>query len=204
MRETFGKFRLPYKHSRAIVSSSQSSTATACTPYGAQIKKSSVTADKTITCRDCGQAFNFTIREQEFFAERGFGDPVRCLTCRRAHKAKRQEGDPGAAGSVAGGPVRDIERRYPAPPGGRPDFRGERGERTDDLRPGPRREPDFRGREAFAPVPPMPPLQEVSSRKARREEPADFGEDDGWAPKARKDGKKKRDRRPYEGDEDDW
>ncbi len=164
-----------------------------------------MTADKTITCRDCGQAFNFTVREQEFFAERGFGDPVRCLTCRRAHKAKRQEGDPGAAGSAAGGPVRDVERRYSAPPGGRPDFRADR---TDERRPGPRREPDFRGREPYAPMPPVPapapPLQEVSSRKSRREEPVESWEEDGWAPKARKDGKKKRDRRPYEGDEDDW
>ena len=54
--------------------------------------------DKTITCRDCAVEFVFTVREQEFFAERGFGDPVRCINCRRALKAKRQgEADNGAS-----------------------------------------------------------------------------------------------------------
>jgi len=38
----------------------------------------------------------FSASEQAFFAERGFGDPVRCLACRRALKAKKAGADPGA------------------------------------------------------------------------------------------------------------
>jgi hypothetical protein len=53
-------------------------------------------ADKTITCRDCGQPFVFSASEQAFFAERGFTDPVRCLACRRALKARKAEAAGGA------------------------------------------------------------------------------------------------------------
>ncbi|HLQ32038.1 MAG TPA: zinc-ribbon domain containing protein [Chloroflexota bacterium] len=45
-------------------------------------------ADKTLTCRDCGQRFAFTVSEQQFFAEKGFeNDPSRCPECRSARKA---------------------------------------------------------------------------------------------------------------------
>ena len=38
--------------------------------------------DKTITCKDCGEEFVFTVGEQEFFKEKGFeNDPVRCPAC---------------------------------------------------------------------------------------------------------------------------
>lgn len=47
------------------------------------------TADKNLTCRDCGQSFVFSASEQAFFAEKGFGDPVRCPACRRAAKARK-------------------------------------------------------------------------------------------------------------------
>lgn len=53
-------------------------------------------ADKSITCRDCGQPFVFSASEQTFFAERGFTDPVRCLACRRALKARKAEATGGA------------------------------------------------------------------------------------------------------------
>ncbi|HHT67253.1 MAG TPA: zinc-binding protein [Erysipelotrichaceae bacterium] len=44
--------------------------------------------DKTIVCKDCGQSFTFTAREQEFFAEKGFtNEPQRCKACRDARKA---------------------------------------------------------------------------------------------------------------------
>ena len=47
--------------------------------------------DKTITCRDCGVEFVFTEGEQAFYAEKGFAnEPVRCVDCRRAKKAQRQ------------------------------------------------------------------------------------------------------------------
>lgn len=43
--------------------------------------------DKTITCKDCGQDFTFTAKDQEFFAEKGFdNEPQRCKPCRDARK----------------------------------------------------------------------------------------------------------------------
>ena len=47
-------------------------------------------ADKTLTCRDCGNPFTFTEGEQEFFAQRGFtNEPGRCPECRAARKSQR-------------------------------------------------------------------------------------------------------------------
>ena len=44
--------------------------------------------DKTLTCKDCGAEFVFTVGEQEFYKEKGFdNEPKRCLACRRAKKA---------------------------------------------------------------------------------------------------------------------
>src|SRR5438445_123579 len=44
-------------------------------------------ADKTLTRRDCGQRFEFTVSEQQFFAEKGFENmPSRCPECRSARK----------------------------------------------------------------------------------------------------------------------
>lgn len=44
-------------------------------------------ADKTRTCRDCGETFVFTAQEQEFFASKGFDKPPsRCPSCRQARK----------------------------------------------------------------------------------------------------------------------
>lgn len=46
--------------------------------------------DKTIVCKDCGQEFVFTAREQEFYAEKGFeNEPQRCKPCRDARKNAR-------------------------------------------------------------------------------------------------------------------
>jgi CxxC-x17-CxxC domain-containing protein len=49
-------------------------------------------SDKTLTCRDCGQAFTFTAGEQAFYQERGFSEPQRCPACRSARKAQRSPG----------------------------------------------------------------------------------------------------------------
>ncbi|MDU3523144.1 MAG: zinc-ribbon domain-containing protein [Clostridium saudiense] len=47
--------------------------------------------DKTITCRDCGSEFVFTVGEQEFYKEKGFdNEPVRCVSCRRAKKEQNR------------------------------------------------------------------------------------------------------------------
>ncbi len=45
-------------------------------------------ADKTLTCRDCGNQFTFTAGEQEFYDQKGFtNSPTRCPDCRSARKA---------------------------------------------------------------------------------------------------------------------
>ena len=64
-----------------------------------------MSADTTITCRDCGQAFTFTSGEQDFYASRGFSEPSRCADCRAARKAQRDGGGSsyGSYGSSYGG-----------------------------------------------------------------------------------------------------
>lgn len=54
-------------------------------------------SDRTVTCRDCGDAFVFTAGEQAFYTERGFSEPQRCPTCRAARKTQRN-GDGGGSG----------------------------------------------------------------------------------------------------------
>ncbi len=65
-------------------------------------------SERTLTCRDCGQAFTFTAGEQAFYQERGFSEPQRCQNCRQARKAQRQasgydSGGGGGGGYSAGG-----------------------------------------------------------------------------------------------------
>ncbi len=63
--------------------------------------------DKTLTCRDCGREFLFTVSEQQFFAQKGFtNEPSRCPECRATRKATRGEG-----GSFGGHRDREM---YPA------------------------------------------------------------------------------------------
>jgi CxxC-x17-CxxC domain-containing protein len=65
-------------------------------------------ADKTMTCRDCGQQFVFTTGEQEFYAEKGFtNQPSRCPDCRRANKAARTGG--GSDRGYSSGPRAERE-----------------------------------------------------------------------------------------------
>lgn len=46
--------------------------------------------DKVIVCKDCGKEFTFTVRDQEFYEEKGFtNEPVRCKDCRNAKKNSR-------------------------------------------------------------------------------------------------------------------
>ncbi|HZR98337.1 MAG TPA: zinc-ribbon domain containing protein [Chloroflexota bacterium] len=60
-------------------------------------------ADRTLTCRDCGQPFTFTQGEQEFYAQKGFtNEPGRCPECRSARKAR------GGGGGMA----YDSDRGY--------------------------------------------------------------------------------------------
>ena len=60
-----------------------------------------MSADTTLTCRDCGQAFTFTSGEQDFYASRGFSEPSRCPECRAARKSQRDGGS--SYGSYGGG-----------------------------------------------------------------------------------------------------
>ncbi len=57
-------------------------------------------SDRTLTCRDCGQAFTFTAGEQAFYQERGFSEPQRCASCRAERKAQRNTSgyDDGGSG----------------------------------------------------------------------------------------------------------
>src|SRR2546423_15646100 len=74
-----------------------------------------MSADTTLTCRDCGQAFTFTSGEQDFYASRGFSEPSRCADCRAARKAQR-DGGAGSYGSYGSAPA--YRGGGPAPRGG--------------------------------------------------------------------------------------
>ncbi|MFO7611262.1 MAG: zinc-ribbon domain containing protein [Clostridia bacterium] len=50
--------------------------------------------DKTLTCADCGEEFQFTVSEQEFYSEKGFSnEPKRCPDCRSNRKRTRFSGE---------------------------------------------------------------------------------------------------------------
>ncbi|HEX7342801.1 MAG TPA: zinc-ribbon domain containing protein [bacterium] len=42
--------------------------------------------DKTIQCATCGREFIFTVKEQGFFAQKGFKEPRHCRECRQQRK----------------------------------------------------------------------------------------------------------------------
>lgn len=66
-------------------------------------------ADKTLTCRDCGQRFTFTVSEQQFFAEKGFqNEPSRCPECRAEHKASGGGGSRGGYGGQRERQMTDV------------------------------------------------------------------------------------------------
>ena len=51
--------------------------------------------DKSITCKDCSRPFLFTVRDQQFYAEKGFrNEPQRCRECRQARKGQATSGSP--------------------------------------------------------------------------------------------------------------
>jgi CxxC-x17-CxxC domain-containing protein len=53
---------------------------------------------------DCGAEFVFTVREQEFFQQKGFEqDPKRCPPCRKERKNRRDDGDSHGGGGGGGG-----------------------------------------------------------------------------------------------------
>src|SRR4030042_285762 len=42
--------------------------------------------DITITCRQCGKDFVFSVAEQEFFKTKGFAQPFHCRECRSTRR----------------------------------------------------------------------------------------------------------------------
>jgi CxxC-x17-CxxC domain-containing protein len=53
--------------------------------------------DRSLTCRDCREAFVFASGEQAFFASKGLtNEPQRCPTCRAAAKRVRSETPTGS------------------------------------------------------------------------------------------------------------
>ena len=49
--------------------------------------------NKTLICKDCGAPFDFTVRDQMFYAEKGFeNEPQRCRDCRSQRKNTRGQG----------------------------------------------------------------------------------------------------------------
>lgn len=49
--------------------------------------------DKELKCTECPETFLFTERDQEFYAEKGYQTPKRCMKCRE-NKKKRYPNDP--------------------------------------------------------------------------------------------------------------
>jgi hypothetical protein len=47
-----------------------------------------MTKGKKINCIDCGFPFIFSEPEQRYFTDRGLAEPKRCVSCRRARKAR--------------------------------------------------------------------------------------------------------------------
>ncbi len=47
--------------------------------------------DRPLTCTDCKQEFVWPAKEQEFFAEKKFMPPKRCLDCRRKRREQKNE-----------------------------------------------------------------------------------------------------------------
>ena len=67
--------------------------------------------DKTLTCRDCGANFTFTVGEQEFFASRGFmNEPSRCPDCRVARRGRNRD----VGGGGYGGYEQRERQMFPA------------------------------------------------------------------------------------------
>ena len=45
-----------------------------------------------LQCVDCGQIFEFSAEDQEFYAQKGYSSPKRCPECRKNRKAARNGG----------------------------------------------------------------------------------------------------------------
>ncbi len=59
--------------------------------------------DREITCAECGNAFPFTEREQEYYTERNLSEPKRCKSCRDARRSNFGSSSGGGGQRNAGG-----------------------------------------------------------------------------------------------------
>jgi CxxC-x17-CxxC domain-containing protein len=70
---------------------------------GVVVRPRSVYENKVLICKDCGSSFDFSVRDQTFYAEKGFeNEPQRCRDCRNARKAQRSNGLGAGPISTAG------------------------------------------------------------------------------------------------------
>ncbi|OPX82169.1 MAG: hypothetical protein A4E52_02088 [Pelotomaculum sp. PtaB.Bin013] len=66
-------------------------------------------SSKMLVCKDCGQEFEFTVGEQEFFAEKGFtNEPSRCPSCRQARKNNRNRDQGNWSGNRKNRPMYEV------------------------------------------------------------------------------------------------
>jgi len=45
--------------------------------------------DKVLICQDCGKEFVWTLRQQQFYQQKGFQEPKRCPVCREKRRANQ-------------------------------------------------------------------------------------------------------------------
>ena len=58
--------------------------------------------DRTIKCATCGREFIFTVKEQSFFASKGFKEPRHCRECRQQRKQTQVQAlDQAVSGQLA-------------------------------------------------------------------------------------------------------
>ncbi|MBA3858190.1 MAG: zinc-binding protein [Cyanobacteria bacterium PR.3.49] len=79
--------------------------------------------DKTLSCRDCLQAFVFSAGEQEFFALKNLvNPPARCPNCRVNQKLQRTGKDPSLCSDVPCHDCGAVTRVPFRPTGAKPIF----------------------------------------------------------------------------------
>lgn len=63
--------------------------------------------NKFLFCQDCRHGFVFNEQEQEFFRQRNWQDPIRCVECRKRHKENLKDPYYGLASAMS----RDFTRK---------------------------------------------------------------------------------------------
>ena len=46
--------------------------------------------DKEMNCKECGNKFTITVKDREWYAEKGFKEPRRCKACRKLRREQAQ------------------------------------------------------------------------------------------------------------------